>query len=1132
MEERAMQSGNARGWRAAALAAAVALAASAGVSQEVTPDEAARIEGALPEQPAVRPEKPRRLLVFTLTKGFAHGSIPIAAETLVRMGEQTGAWEAVVSADAAMFAPRSLAGFDAVAFDNTTGTLFEDPELRQSLLDFVAGGGGIVGIHAATDCFYDWPEFGELMGGWFDGHPWGANDTVTLEIVEPDHPLNAAFEGRPFTVKDEIYQFKAPYSRESLRVLLRLDVERTDMKKGGIRREDGDFAVSWVRSYGEGRVFYCSLGHRREIFWNPVVLRHYLDGIQFALGDLEADATPSALLVDEEQEAAELEEAFEALRAYEEGASRRPLSLIGEEVRRALREPARKRAVEKGLLDVVEDESATSAGRAFACRQLALIGEDDAISLSGPQVPMALGRLLGDEELAHMARYALERIPGEAAGGTLARALGELEGDLLVGVINSIGERRSALDLPHLVPLREHADPRVRAAAIEALGKIGGIAAGAVLGESLDAATEAADADMEGLAMVALLHCAEGLERDGEADLAARLYRKAWESDLGRPLRLAGLRGLVGLEPIRTAPIVVGLLAQEEPAWIGIAQRLIREAPGEAGVRAIASLLPEQVPSVQGHVIGALAQRGDPAALPEVTACTESADREVARAAVRALGALGDASSVPILAALAAFGAEDARNSLASLRGPGIDEAIVDKMAGADSYSRLELVRVLGVRRARGQTPALLRIAEGDGDADVRKAALAALGELAGGEHLPRLVDLLLDAPGEEEAETAADSLVSVCLGMEDVEGRSAPLVSALSRAGADRKPALLHALGRMGGASAFEAVCAALSEEGRIADAAARALAAWPDGPLAPELLAIARRTAIPGHRSAAIEGFVHAAPLPSERSPRETLSLYREALELAEDPRVLEAALEGLSAMPHAGALELAEGFLEDEALRRAAARAMVAVARAVGDQHRDEALAAIERARAACPDDEALRRAADEATGHVQRNEDFVRTWLFAGPYTKEKTGGGQLLDEAFPPEISGASGIEWRPVPPEALSAPGTCDLLKMGAGSDRCGYLLAEILSDTSQDVRFEIGSDDGVKLWLNGDLLHTNNAMRGLSVHQDEVSGRLKAGANRLMLKISQGGGDWAACCRVRSTEGLHLEGLRIRRPE
>ena len=1124
MEERAMQSGNARGWRAAALAAAVTLAASAGVSQEVTPDEAARIEGALPEQPAVRPEKPRRLLVFTLTKGFAHGSIPIAAETLVRMGERTGAWEALVSDDAAMFAPRKLASFDGVVFDNTTGTLFEDPELRQSLLDFVSRGGGIVGIHAATDCFYDWPEFGELMGGWFDGHPWGANDTVTLEIVEPDHPLTAAFEGRPFTVQDEIYQFKAPYSRESLRVLLRLDVERTEMKKGGIRREDGDFAVSWVRSYGEGRVFYCSLGHRREIFWNPVVLKHYLDGIQFALGDLEADATPSALLVDEEQEAAELEEAFEALRAYEEGASRLPLSLIGEEVRRALREPALRNSVESSLMDVVRDGSAGRAGRAFACRQLALIG--------GSRSVYVLGHLLGDEELAHMARYALERIPGEESLAALHRALGELRGALLAGAINSLGERRDARTVDHLARVHGHDDPLVRAAVIGALGEIGGLEAVGLLEESHYAALGADDQELWMLVTDALLRCAGDLAVPDHEDLSKRLYRRAWGWGPGQSLRLAGLRGLLGLEPRRTAREVVALFTLEDPAWTGIAQRMIREAPGEPVTRAFVELLPHLHPLVQVHVIGALAQRGDAAALPEVTVCTESADREVARAAVRALGSLGDASSVPILAALAAFGDEDARSSLASLRGPGIDEAIVGKMAGADSYSRLELVRALGVRRARGQTPALLRIAEGDADADVRKAALAALGELAGEEHLPRLVDLLLGARDGEEAEAAADGLVAVCLGMEDVEGRSAPLVSALSRAGADRKPALLHALGRMGGASAFEAVCAALSEEGRIAEAAARALAAWPDGPLAPELLAIARRTAIPGHRSAAIEGFVHAASLPSERSPRETLSLYREALELAEDPRVLEAALEGLSAIPHAGALDLAEGFLEDQALRRAAARAMVAVARAVGDQHRDEALAAIERALAACPDDGPLRRAADEATGHVQRNEDFVRTWLFAGPYTKEKTGGGQLLDEAFPPEISGVSGIEWRPVPPEALSTPGICDLLKMGAGSDRCGYLLAEILSDTSQDVRFEIGSDDGVKLWLNGDLLHTNNAMRGLSVHQDEVSGRLKAGANRLMLKISQGGGDWAACCRVRSAEGLHLEGLRIRRPE
>ncbi|MBM4082807.1 MAG: ThuA domain-containing protein, partial [Planctomycetes bacterium] len=171
-----------------------------------------------------------------------------------------------------------------------------DERAKKSLLDFVAGGKGIVGIHAATDAQYQqWADYGKLMGGYFSGHPW--NEVVTVKIDDPGHPVNAAFQGKSFEVADEIYQFKDPYSREALRVLLSLDTAKTKMDKGDkIRRTDGDFAVSWVRSYGKGRVFYCSLGHRNEIFWNPTVLQHYLDGIQFAFGDLQADTTPSAAL--------------------------------------------------------------------------------------------------------------------------------------------------------------------------------------------------------------------------------------------------------------------------------------------------------------------------------------------------------------------------------------------------------------------------------------------------------------------------------------------------------------------------------------------------------------------------------------------------------------------------------------------------------------------------------------------------------------------------------------------------------------------------------------------------------------------------------------------------------------------
>ncbi len=273
-----------------------------------SPEVEAKIAAAAPNQAPAQPQKARRLLVFTLCRGFVHSSIPTGAAALAIMGEKTGAFTTVVSEDIELFAPEKLNQFDAVCLMSCTGELFRpanfdqltpeeqtaalkhEESLQKSLVDFVKGGKGLIGSHAATDCFYKWPEFGEMMGAYFDGHPW--SEQVTVRVDDPQHPLNAAFGGRPFEIGDEIYQFKAPYSRAKLRVLLSLDPARTDMNKPGMNRTDQDFAVSWVREYGRGRVFYCSLGHRDEIFWNPQVLQHYLAGTQFALGDLPAPTAP------------------------------------------------------------------------------------------------------------------------------------------------------------------------------------------------------------------------------------------------------------------------------------------------------------------------------------------------------------------------------------------------------------------------------------------------------------------------------------------------------------------------------------------------------------------------------------------------------------------------------------------------------------------------------------------------------------------------------------------------------------------------------------------------------------------------------------------------------------------------
>jgi type 1 glutamine amidotransferase len=263
--------------------------------QQVPDDQIQKIKDALPDKPTVEPAEPRKVLVFYRCEGFVHGSIACINKTLEMMGKKSGAFETVVSEDMSMFDPDKLNQFDAVVFNNTTRLKFADPKHREALMDFVKGGKGIVGIHGASDNFYEWPEAAAMMGGLFAGHPWNAGGTWAVQLDEPDHPLNKAFGGKGFFIRDEIYKVEGPYSRDNLRVLVGLDMtKKRNQLSGG--RADNDHAISWIRDFGDGRVFYCSLGHNNDVFWNPAVLQHYLDGIQYAVGDLKADATPSAKL--------------------------------------------------------------------------------------------------------------------------------------------------------------------------------------------------------------------------------------------------------------------------------------------------------------------------------------------------------------------------------------------------------------------------------------------------------------------------------------------------------------------------------------------------------------------------------------------------------------------------------------------------------------------------------------------------------------------------------------------------------------------------------------------------------------------------------------------------------------------
>ena len=278
----------------------------------VTADTIAKIAEALPDAAPASPQHDRFVLVYSKTLGFRHGSIPTGAKAMQMLGEKTHAFTAIPSEDPAMF--DDLSKFDAVLMLNTTGDCLapKNGELsdedqatlerrKRNLREFVAGGKGLAGVHSSTDTFYSWKAYGDMIGGWFTGHPW--HTLVPLKVDSPNHPLTKMFDAnRDFEVTDEIYQFAPrsrnqsfdgyqPYSREKLRVLLSLDSGKFDVSKGS--RDDKDYAISWIHTYEQGRVFYCSLGHRDEIYWNPTVLKHYLAGIQYAIGDLKCDAQPS-----------------------------------------------------------------------------------------------------------------------------------------------------------------------------------------------------------------------------------------------------------------------------------------------------------------------------------------------------------------------------------------------------------------------------------------------------------------------------------------------------------------------------------------------------------------------------------------------------------------------------------------------------------------------------------------------------------------------------------------------------------------------------------------------------------------------------------------------------------------------
>jgi uncharacterized protein len=247
------------------------------------------LEHARAQAPATRM---KRILIIGETKGFQHDSISDAMGTLWKMGHESGLWEAYLRTDCQLITKKKLDAngknlnyFDALVFASTTGELAMDDSQKADMMSFIHDEGkGFVGIHAALDTFYKWPEYGEMIGGWFDQHPWMTFDAPII-LEDPNFPATKQF-AKAFVKKDEIYQAKS-WSRDKVNVLLRLDENKLDYNNPRVHRTDHDFAVAWSKTYGKGRVFYSTLGHTKEAWDDPQIQQMYFEAVKWVLGMTE-----------------------------------------------------------------------------------------------------------------------------------------------------------------------------------------------------------------------------------------------------------------------------------------------------------------------------------------------------------------------------------------------------------------------------------------------------------------------------------------------------------------------------------------------------------------------------------------------------------------------------------------------------------------------------------------------------------------------------------------------------------------------------------------------------------------------------------------------------------------------------
>jgi len=603
---------------------------------------------------------------------------------------------------------------------------------------------------------------------------------------------------------------------------------------------------------------------------------------------------------------------------YDYGKSRELLASLRELVKTSLDSPALAHQIEKEMI-LFLDSDATFAGKQFVCEQLSIIGTKDAVP--------TLTKMLSDDKYYDIVFFALQRIPDPAVDSALREALSKSEHKVKIGVINSLGERQDVKAVVQLEKLVYDEDLQIALSAATALGKIADSGAR----EALKKARSKTTGEVRACVLDAYLKCADYLLEAGNTSQATSIYRDVYDSEDLVQTRAAALHGLVRADEKGAPDIILSALKRDNRDLQAVAIGLIRELPPSADLTKIIQENPNLSGQGQIQLLSAFTDREELAAHQATLDAIKHYDEAVRITALQTLAMVGDESDIPLLVKVATDTSgserEAARGSLDLLGGDAVNQKIMALIPSAAPNVKAELVRSLGQRNVVKATEILLETAA-DPDQSVRRESLKSLAIVSTPEFIEELIRLVIDEKDNAVRDEAERTLVLVSQKIQDPSNQAKSVLAKLpSVEDIEARSSLLEVAGRIGDQNALPVLRNELKNENpENQKAAIYALSAWPNAEPIDDLLKIAKTSDNETHKILALRGYIDLVKIRSDRPHKESVALFKTAMDLAAEDTEKKMVLSGLGRLWSVETLELSVQYLDDPDIKLEAEAALI--------------------------------------------------------------------------------------------------------------------------------------------------------------------------------------------------------------